>query len=134
MYTTLSFFSLASLLLSLVNAKQCVNLTIPVDISARNGVFDIPPLQSNIDATAFAQRVTSNAGNYSQESLQGYATIGGNYEISAKFCRPDNENGSSATIQFLTHGIGFDKRWVTVGVTSSFGQQGHFITFKPFGR
>ncbi|KAI4236131.1 MAG: hypothetical protein L6R40_006256 [Gallowayella cf. fulva] len=92
-------------------AKQCKNITVPVCISARNGVFDIPTLQGNADATTFAQNLTSIRGNFTQEALLGYATVTGNYNISVKFCKPDVEKGTNPTVQVLTHGLGFDKTY-----------------------
>lgn len=92
-----------------VAAKQCQNLTVPVCISARNGVFNLPTLQGNADATTFAQNLTSIRGNFTKEVLLDYATVSGTYNISAKFCKPDVENGTNPTVQVLTHGLGFDK-------------------------
>ncbi|KAL8690492.1 MAG: hypothetical protein Q9218_004068 [Villophora microphyllina] len=94
-----------------VAAKQCQNFSVPVSVSARNGVFNIPNLQGNADATTFAQNVTSIRGNFTKEALLGYATISGTYDISVKFCKPDTENGTNPTVQVLTHGLGFDKTY-----------------------
>ncbi|KAI4204176.1 MAG: hypothetical protein LQ350_001367 [Teloschistes chrysophthalmus] len=94
-----------------VAAKQCQNLTVPVCISARNGVFNLPTLQGNADATTFAQNLTSIRGNFTKEVLLDYATVSGTYNISAKFCKPDVENGTNPTVQVLTHGLGFDKTY-----------------------
>ena len=94
-----------------VAAKQCLNMTIPVSISARNGVFNIPTLQGNADATTFAQNLTSIGGNFTQEVLLSYATVVGEYDISVKFCKPDAAKGTSPTVQVLTHGLGFDKTY-----------------------
>ncbi|KAL8909560.1 MAG: hypothetical protein Q9171_005006 [Xanthocarpia ochracea] len=94
-----------------VAAKQCLNITVPVSISARNGVFNIPTLQGNADATTFAQNLTSIGGNFTQEALLSYATVVGEYDISVKFCKPDAENGTNPTVQVLTHGLGFDKTY-----------------------
>ena len=104
-----SLFLAASFIAGPVLAKQCVNITVPVDISARNGVFNVPTLETNFDATTFAQNFTSIKGNFSQESLLGYTTVTGTYDISAMFCMPDNATGTMPVVQFLTHGIGFDK-------------------------
>lgn len=95
-----------------VAAKQCMNLTIPVSISARNGVFNIPTLQGNADATTFVQNLTSIRGNFTKEALLDYTTVTGDYNISAKFCKPDTENGTNPSVQVLTHGLGFDKTFV----------------------
>ncbi|KAL8689961.1 MAG: hypothetical protein Q9224_004518 [Gallowayella concinna] len=94
-----------------IAAKQCLNITVPVSISARNGVFNIPTLQGNSDATTFAQNLTSIRGNFTQEALLDYATVTGEYNISVKFCKPDVENGTNPTVQVLTHGLGFDKTY-----------------------
>ncbi|KAL8782777.1 MAG: hypothetical protein Q9213_005101 [Squamulea squamosa] len=88
-----------------------MNITVPVSISARNGIFNIPRLQGNADATTFAQNLTSIRGNFTQEALLDYATVAGEYNISVKFCKPDAENGTNPTVQVLTHGLGFDKTY-----------------------
>ena len=90
-------------------AKRCTNLIVPFSLTARNAVFDIEPIAINSDATRFFQRFTSNAGNYSDTALRGYTTVNGQYHLSATYCRPDSLNSSASTLQFLTHGIGFDK-------------------------
>ena len=105
-------FSAIFLLLLPAAAKLCVNTTVPFKLSARNGVFDVPILQGNLDATTFSQNFTSNQGNFTQTALLNYATVTGNYEISAQYCKPDNGTGSGSVLQFLTHGIGFDKSYV----------------------
>ncbi|CAL8576426.1 hypothetical protein XPA_002310 [Xanthoria parietina] len=99
------------LLAGSVLAKQCLNITVPVSVSARNGVFNIPTLEGNADATTFAQNLTSIRGNFTQEALLGYETVAGEFDISVKFCKPDAENGTNPTVQVLTHGLGFDKAY-----------------------
>ncbi|KAI9831804.1 MAG: hypothetical protein M1819_004701 [Sarea resinae] len=95
-----------------VEGKTCTNLTIPVQISARTGIFNIPTLASNLDAVAFSLNVTNIQGNFSQTSLLGYRTTTGEYNISAKLCQPEKANASTReVVQFLTHGIGFDKTY-----------------------
>lgn len=101
---------------SFVVGKQCVDLTIPVNISARNGLFDIAKITSDLDVTHFVQNMTSLAGNFTQLSLLDYQTVTGAFEIAATFCKPDYLTASTTThyptIQVLTHGIGFDKSYV----------------------
>ena len=104
----LSFLAI-SLLSSCATGKQCVNITIPISISARQGVFNVPTLQVNLDATVFSQNFTSIKANFTEQALTGYATITGEYNISAKFCKPNVMYGTEPTVQVLTHGIGFDK-------------------------
>ncbi|KAL8645074.1 MAG: hypothetical protein Q9226_007466 [Calogaya cf. arnoldii] len=106
-----SVFITPLVLIGSVAAKQCLNITVPVSISARNGVFNIPTLQGNADATTFAQNLTSIRGNFTQEALLGYETVAGQYDVNVKFCKPDAENGTNPTVQVLTHGLGFDKTY-----------------------
>ena len=92
-------------------AKTCVNLTIPIDISARTAVFDIQVPQTNLDPTVFIQNLTQQGRNFTDVALTGYKTTTGSYDISAQFCTPSNKPASGTTLQILTHGIGFDKTY-----------------------
>lgn len=85
---------------------------IPVTISARQGVFDMPPLQNNLDATTFSQNITKVGINYTDTALVGYTTINGDVHISAEFCQPDTVADKKSVVQMLIHGIGFDKTYV----------------------
>lgn len=93
---------------ALTTAKQCVNMTVPVQISARNAQWNQTLIQNNVDAATLTANFTSIAGgtNYTEQVLSDYTTVTGQYNISAKFCMPDNGTGTNATIQVLTHGIG----------------------------
>lgn len=102
-------FSTCLLLLAgFAAAKTCTNLTIPVDISSRQGLFKNVSIEGNLDATAFAQGLTNIGQNYTDVLLQDYQTLKGKFQISAKFCHPDS-GVKGSTIQLLSHGIGFDK-------------------------
>lgn len=92
-------------------AKQCVNFTVPVTISARTGVFgNSQTLETNLDATYFAQNMTEQGQNYTAAAFTGFQTTAGTYNISAKYCVPSFSNASGVNaLQILTHGIGFDK-------------------------
>lgn len=96
-------------LVSIGEAAKCQNLTIPISISARNGVFDLAAPSSSIESTNFALDLSQQGKNYTKAILTGYDTISGNYEIAATYCEPDN--GPAKTLQVLTHGIGFDRSY-----------------------
>ena len=98
---------------SLVAAKSCINITVPVDISARTGVFNIAVPQTDLDAATFIQNQTQQGRNFTDEALIGYATTAGTYNISTQFCVPSVNTASNPTIQILIHGIGFDKTYDT---------------------
>ncbi|KAG6986582.1 hypothetical protein G7Y79_00077g099740 [Physcia stellaris] len=99
------------LLASSAAAKQCMNISVPVDISARTAIFDLPIPQSNSDATAFIQNLTQQGRNFTDLALTGYKNTAGKYQISTQFCVPSVNNVSTPTLQILTHGIGFDKTY-----------------------
>lgn len=96
-----------SFLAAVASARTCVNVTIPFELNARLASFNEIPVEGNLDTTAFAQEITKSSGNFTQALLKDYATVTGNYSISAKYCRPDS--GHSSVVQVLSHGIGFDK-------------------------
>ena len=103
--------SLAAVFTALIGstlAAKCQNLTIPVSISARNGVFNLQNPTSAIAAIDFSLNLSRQGHNYTNEILTGYNTVSGQYEIAATYCEPDQ--GPSKVVQILTHGIGFDRR------------------------
>lgn len=112
--------SALALLVGSVTAKTCINQTVPVTISAREGVFNIAVPQTNLDATTFVQNMTQQGRNFTNVALAGYDTVSGTYNISTEYCVPGNGtpgsagwgssgSGAQPTLQILTHGIGFDK-------------------------
>lgn len=105
-------YSVGALLLSatFVSAKTCSDITIPVDIEARNGVFGkFKKPVTNSDAIAFNLDVARQGINFTESILTGYTTISGRYHISAQYCAPEKSTSKDVTLQILTHGIGFDK-------------------------
>lgn len=96
-------------LLGFTVARKCQNITILVNISARNGVFTISPPSNNIEATNVILNGVRQGSNATQQVLTGYATISGEFKIAATYCSPDKS--TSKTIQLLTHGIGFDRSY-----------------------
>ena len=80
-------FSLAA---AVVTARSYVDLTVPVDISARTGVFNIAVPQTNLDATTLIQNLTQQGRNFTEMVLTGYKTMQGSYNISAMLCVPSS--------------------------------------------
>ncbi|KAI5370061.1 putative alpha/beta hydrolase-1 [Septoria linicola] len=108
-----SFATVAAVaaLAGVVSAKQCQNITVPVTISARNGKFDQAKLSpaTDIDVTNIILGLAQQGTNYTADQLQGYATVGGTYQLATTYCAPDS--GAPETVQLLTHGIGFDRSY-----------------------
>lgn len=90
-------------------AKTCINQTVPVTISARNGIFSLDIPQTNLEVTDFILNMTQQGRNFTNTALTGYNTTAGTYNISTEFCMPSQANATNPTVQVLTHGIGFDK-------------------------
>lgn len=97
------------LLAGTVTAKTCINATVPVTISARQGTFDWAVPQTSIDVPDFFSNVTRQGSNFTAAALSGYHTTAGTYNISTQFCMPSSMTYQNPTVQVLTHGIGFDK-------------------------
>ena len=97
------------LLASLAAARKCSVVDVPVSVSARQGVFNIDLPVTSLDATTLVQNITQQGRNFSAIATAGYATVAGDYKISAQYCVPDEDTSSNPTVQLLTHGIGFDK-------------------------
>lgn len=57
--------------ISVSHAAVCQNITIPVNITARNGVFNLGNPTSNIESTNFALMMARQGNNYTQEILNG---------------------------------------------------------------
>lgn len=105
------FYTIAAIaaVTSVASAAVCQNLTIPVSISARNGILNVLNPTNNIESIDFTLDASRQGHNYTMEALAGYDTVSGEYAIAATYCRPDH--GPSKVIQVLTHGIGFDRRY-----------------------
>jgi pimeloyl-ACP methyl ester carboxylesterase len=103
--------AIAASLAGVVSAKRCTNITVTVDISARNGLFDAKALvpQNNIEVTNFFLDYTQGGKNYTANVLKGYATVSGKYQLATTYCEPDR--GAPNAVQLLTHGIGFDRSY-----------------------
>ncbi|KPI43771.1 uncharacterized protein AB675_6439 [Cyphellophora attinorum] len=94
---------------SFAHDQNCRNLTIPIQISARNGAFAVGPTQTDVDVTNFVLAGTQPGHNASASILKGYNTVNGTYNISATYCTPTGPSRNA--IQILTHGIGFDRAY-----------------------
>ncbi|CAG8364516.1 unnamed protein product [Penicillium salamii] len=94
------------------SAKVCYNMTLPISVSARNGNFSgLKTPMTNMDATMFSLESTRQGGNGTEKVLTGYNTVSGRYNISGRYCVPNDISDSDPTLQILTHGIGFDKTY-----------------------
>lgn len=97
---------------SVALAKECINITIPVTLSGRNGVFGGQPrLVNDFNVTTFSQNFTSIKANYTAAVTTNYTTNSGSYDIAARLCTPTASTPENSTVQVLTHGLGFDRTY-----------------------
>ncbi|KAJ9254119.1 hypothetical protein DTO207G8_3696 [Paecilomyces variotii] len=104
----------AVLLAGSAAAKSCIHQTIPVNITARIGLFDDNVISRNgIETVTLIQNITRRGVNFTDTALLGYETISGTYNISTQLCSPDilSDHGRKRIVQVLTHGIAFDKTY-----------------------
>lgn len=98
-----------------VTAKTCLNTTVEIPVTSRNGVFDkISTPQTNLDAAVFSLSAARQGGNGTEKALSGYKSVEGEYKISIQYCMPSgSKRGGEPVLQILTHGIGFDKTYAS---------------------
>ncbi len=73
-------------------------------------LFTEPINQYSVTAS-FVHFLQANSSQ-AAEINGGSATISDTFKIAAKLCYPKNWSGSTSTVQFLTHGIGFNQSYV----------------------
>ncbi|KAG5981195.1 hypothetical protein E4U55_003203 [Claviceps digitariae] len=95
---------------ALSTAMKCWNMTIPISISARNGVFDLKPPTAEFDLTALFLDISRPGNNATARYLKDYATVSGDYKLAATYCEAA-ARCSRDTLQILTHGVGFDRSY-----------------------
>jgi pimeloyl-ACP methyl ester carboxylesterase len=86
----------------------CQELDIPVTATASGAIYDIPRIDSNIEATAWT--VGTSSRTPTGGASIGNTIISGTYNIHGRICNPKSSNKSDI-LQIATHGIGFDSRY-----------------------
>jgi pimeloyl-ACP methyl ester carboxylesterase len=100
----------ASPILDQRSNRPCTTFTIPVPIIAHNHVYDIVHVDSNIDATNFAQDIdTWDNPDFSHRIVKDI-TISKTYDIHAQLCVPPN-GAKKSSVYLATHGGVFDSRY-----------------------
>lgn len=93
------------------NAK-CIDYEIPVSVSAKGVGFLPPKWTNNYELINFVTLgATRPSANFS--SPLGPADLKGDYTISATFCSPTKPSKHSGTVILASHGLGFEKGYVT---------------------
>lgn len=106
-----SGFENATLSHSLGGHAICVSGNVPVSVSATNYKINLGQLINQTVVTNDVVEIVQINSTFPEQSIQGNSTVAGTYSINAKLCLPVSGNNNSSTIQFLTHGIAFDKAY-----------------------
>lgn len=68
-----------------------------------------PPLTNKYEATALLNDLLRRSGSSTSSSSSAQTShLNAEFNISMRYCTPTNAGAQSKTIQFLTHGLGFD--------------------------
>ncbi|KAK4898340.1 hypothetical protein LTR27_003936 [Elasticomyces elasticus] len=99
-------------------AFRCTNLTVPVNLSARNVVFNITTPQDNVEVTNLILDLTRQGGSFVEQRVQGYAAVHGNYSLAATYCTPDEHGPRSSNLATDRYGYA-TLSWDRLGVGMS---------------
>ena len=100
----------ASPILDQRSNRPCTTFTIPVPIIAQNHVYDIVHVDSNIDATHYAQDIDTWDNPDFTHRVVTNITISKTYNIHAQLCVPPN-GAKQPSLYLATHGGQFDSRY-----------------------
>lgn len=90
---------------------SCQQLTIPVFASASSAVYDIPPVDNDIDAVAYAIRSDTWSAPAGPQAIIKNTTTEGTFNIHAQLCVPSSSSGKGNILQIATHGLHYDSRY-----------------------
>jgi hypothetical protein len=90
--------------------KQCIQLDVPVPVRATNLQYDMPRVDSSIDAIDWTVNVTTWSTKSAKDRVIGKVDINCTFTINAQLCFPPQMGAKSDILQIATPGNGFDKR------------------------
>ena len=70
-----SILATIPLFLGLASARKCQKLTIPIQASGRNGVFNLAPPATDIDVADFILNLVRQGTNYPESILSGVSMM-----------------------------------------------------------
>ncbi|KAM0355080.1 hypothetical protein ACHAPU_000937 [Fusarium lateritium] len=87
--------------------RNCVELQVPVTVTANNTRYNSVPVNSNIDLVDWIWDISTwSHANRTSDTIR----VRGTYSINAQLCIP-SQGKKSDILQIATHGFGFDKRY-----------------------
>ncbi|KAK3678470.1 hypothetical protein LTR78_001767 [Recurvomyces mirabilis] len=90
--------------------QPCTTFNVQVPITARQHLYDVVPVNNNIDAIHFAQDIDTWDSPSMVERITQNITISRTYDIHAQLC-VSADGKKKNLLQIATHGGGFDSRY-----------------------
>ncbi|KAH7086078.1 Alpha/Beta hydrolase protein [Paraphoma chrysanthemicola] len=88
----------------------CKQFDIPVFATAPSAVYDIPRVNNDLDATAWAIYDATRNTPHGLENIIQNTTTSGTFKIHAQLCVPKSSKKKDV-IQIATHGVHYDSRY-----------------------
>lgn len=104
-------FNNASVVPSIAGFATCIQGNIPVTASAMNYKLNYTGPESQSVLTETIVEFLQVNATLPMEVLQGKQNVSGTYNINAQLCFPVGRAPNASLVQFLTHGVGFDKSY-----------------------
>ncbi|KAL7942555.1 hypothetical protein V8C42DRAFT_359998 [Trichoderma barbatum] len=90
----------------------CKQLDIPVPVTAETAIYDIPRVNNDIEAVAWAIYDATRTTIHGPQSIIKNTTTSETFNIHAQLCIPKStKNGKHNTLQIATHGVHYDSRY-----------------------
>jgi len=86
------------------------HIKVPATATANEKLLFLEPVDQYEATASFVHFLQGNSSQ-AAEINGGPSTVSQTFNIAAKLCYPKNWSGSTSTIQFLTHGIGFNQSY-----------------------
>ncbi|EMC95826.1 hypothetical protein BAUCODRAFT_71197 [Baudoinia panamericana UAMH 10762] len=90
---------------------NCQQLDIPITASAPSAIYDLPVVDDNLSATAWAVQQDTWSTPDGSAAIKVNTTTMGTWNIHAQLCYPTVANNKVDVLQIATHGAYYDSRY-----------------------
>src|ERR1700712_4485421 len=90
--------------------RYCKQLDIPVFATAPSAIYDIPRVNNDIEATAWAIFDATRSTQHGIQTILKNTTTSGTFNIHAQLCIPKSSKKKDI-LQIATHGVHYDSRY-----------------------
>ena len=91
-------------------AGFCKQLDIPIPATANSAIYNIPKVDNDIEAAAWAIYDATRTTSHGLQSIIKNTTTSGTFNIHAQLCVP-NSSAKRDILQIATHGVHYDSRY-----------------------